>query len=87
MSKTVFGLQRRVVAAETSRAWKEAPHVGFTYEMNFTQLYDSLCEAKAKGISINTVILKLLASGVHDHKVSGKTSQLLSEYNEPKKSK
>jgi hypothetical protein len=29
----------------------------------------------------------LLASGVHDHKVSGKTSQLLSEYNEPKKSK
>ena len=29
----------------------------------------------------------MLASGVHDHKVSGKTSQLLSEYNEPKKSK
>jgi hypothetical protein len=29
----------------------------------------------------------VLASGVHDHKVSGKTSQLLSEYNEPKKSK
>ena len=25
--------------------------------------------------------LFLLASGVHDHKVSGKTSQLLSEYN------
>ena len=32
-------------------------------------------------------ITELLASGVHDHKVSGKTSQLLSEYNEPKKSK
>ena len=26
----------------------------------------------------------MLASGVHDHKVSGKTSQLLSEYNEPR---
>ena len=64
MSKTVFGLQRRVVAAETSRAWKEAPHVGFTYEMNFTQLYDSLCEAKAKGISINTVILKLITEAL-----------------------
>ena len=64
MSKTVFGLQRRVVAAETSRPWKEAPHVGFTYEMNFTQLYDSLCEAKEKGISINTVILKLITEAL-----------------------
>ena len=64
MSKTVFGLQRRVVAAETSRAWKEAPHVSFTYEMNFTQLYDCLLEAKTKGITINTVILKLITEAL-----------------------
>ena len=64
MSKTVFGLQRRVVAAETSRSWKEAPHVSFTYEMNFTQLYDCLHEAKTKGISINTVILKLITEAL-----------------------
>ena len=32
MSKTVFGLQRRGVAAETSRSWKETPHAMFTYK-------------------------------------------------------
>lgn len=40
MSKTVFGLQRRVVAAETSRSWKEAPHVSFTYEPVFRKARD-----------------------------------------------
>ena len=64
MSKSVFGLQRRVVAAETSRSWKETPHVSFTYEMNFTQIYDCLLEAKSKGITINTMLLKLITEAL-----------------------
>lgn len=32
MSKTVFGLQCRGIAAEASRAWKETPHAMFTYK-------------------------------------------------------
>ena len=32
--------------------------------MNFTQLYDCLLEAKTKGITINTVILKLITEAL-----------------------
>lgn len=64
MNKTVFGLQRRIVAAETSRSWKEAPHVSYIYEMNFTRLNDCLHEAKSNGITINTLILKIIAEAL-----------------------
>lgn len=64
MTKTVFGLQRRIIAAETSRSWKEAPHVSFTYEMNVTRLYDCLHEARTEGITINTVFLKIITEAL-----------------------
>ena len=64
MNKIVFGLQRRIVAAETSRSWKEAPHVSYIYEMNFTKLNDCLHEAKSRGITINTLILKIITEAL-----------------------
>ena len=64
MNKTVFGLQRRIVAAETSRSWKEAPHVSYIYEMNLTRLDDCLHEAKSSGITVNTLILKIIAEAL-----------------------
>ncbi len=64
MNKMVFGLQRRIVAAETSRSWKEAPHVSYTYEMNFTQLSDCMPEVKSSGVTMNTLILKIITEAL-----------------------
>lgn len=64
-----FGLQRKIVANMTSESWKNIPHVTYNYEADVTDLMTqvkkiNLGRSKADKITVNTLMLKVIAEGL-----------------------
>ncbi len=64
-----FGLQRKIVANMTSESWKNIPHVTYNYEADVTDLITeikkiNLHRSKENKITINTLMLKVIAEGL-----------------------
>ncbi|MDR1734432.1 MAG: 2-oxo acid dehydrogenase subunit E2 [Oscillospiraceae bacterium] len=64
-----FKMQRKIVANMTTEAWLRTPHAALVYEpdvTDFLSLYQNLRESDArwKGISLNTVFLKIITEGL-----------------------
>ena len=61
-----FGIARKIVSNMTSESWEQIPHATMTYEADVTELFAQCkklnegCTDKAKKITINTVMLKIL---------------------------
>ena len=64
-----FGIARKIVSNMTSESWEQIPHATMTYEADVTELFAQCkklnedCTDKAKKITINTVMLKILCEG------------------------
>lgn len=62
--------QRRMIAYRTTRAWKEIPHVAFTYEPDITDFYQEFerlregFRADGKALSLNTMLIKAVVEGL-----------------------
>lgn len=73
-TKTIhFGIQRKIVANMTSESWAAVPHAGPMAEFDVTDLLDKFNELRASGrlqhkLSINTLMLKIIAEGLKDAK-------------------
>jgi pyruvate dehydrogenase E2 component (dihydrolipoamide acetyltransferase) len=68
-----FDIQRRVVAHMTNKSWKNIPHVTINYEPDVTDFMDAFrrfrerrktTQPDAPHISVNTILLKLIAEGL-----------------------
>ena len=64
-----FDIRRKIVANMTTESWNEIPHVSYIYEPDATEFLIKLKEMNASGklrnkITINTVMLKVLAEGL-----------------------
>lgn len=64
-----FSLQRKIVANMTSESWKNIPHVAYNYEADVTDLVIEIKKINSgrtldKRITINTVMLKIIAEGL-----------------------
>lgn len=68
-----FGIQRKIVANMTSESWFTTPHAGPVAEFDVTDLLDTFEKLRASGrlqykLSINTLMLKIIAEGLKDAK-------------------
>lgn len=62
-------IQRKIIAFSTTKSWKEIPHVSFSYEPDITELYNLYkSEIKPFGLSLNTLILKIIVEGLKSAK-------------------
>ncbi len=62
---THFDIQRKIVSNMTSESWETIPHAAVNYEQNVTAFLDYFNkEIKPKGISLNTLILRVLVEGL-----------------------
>ena len=65
-----FGIARKIVSNMTTQSWDEIPHATLTYEADVTELFNESkklnadCTDKAKKITINTVMLKIICEGL-----------------------
>lgn len=64
-----FGLQRKVVANMTTESWQSIPHVTYQYEPDCTEMIRTLKKINAMRapedkISVNTLMLKIIAEGL-----------------------
>ena len=68
--KERFGIARKIVSNMTAESWETIPHVVVSYEADVTEFlkeYKKLnegCTDKAKKISINTVVMKIICEGL-----------------------
>ncbi len=64
--KTVhFDIQRKIVANMTSESWETIPHSAVNYEPDVTDFLNYFkSEIKTKGISLNTLVLKVIVEGL-----------------------
>ena len=71
-----FGIARKIVSNMTTQSWDEIPHATLTYEADVTELFNESkklnadCTDKAKKITINTVMLKIICEGLKAAPVS-----------------
>ena len=66
-----FGIQRKIVANMTSESWLATPHAGPVAEFDVTDLLDTFEKLRTCGrlqykLSINTLMLKIIAEGLKD---------------------
>ncbi len=64
-----FALPRQIIGNMTLAGWRHAPHAGFFFETDATQMLEMLREINAgrgadEAITINTVMLKIIAEGI-----------------------
>ena len=70
--KTPLTLQRRIVAAATSKAWRETPHVSFIYEPDITEFLKQFESYKRSdnnlGLipSFTAIVIKALIEGIKE---------------------
>ena len=68
--KERFGIARKIVSNMTAESWETIPHAVVSYEADVTEFmkeYKKLnegCTDKAKKISINTVVMKIICEGL-----------------------
>mgnify|MGYP000092758781 CR=1 FL=1 len=68
--KERFGIARKIVSNMTAESWETIPHAVIGYEADVTEFlkeYKKLnegCTDKAKKISINTVVMKIICEGL-----------------------
>jgi len=68
--KERFGIARKIVSNMTAESWETIPHAVIGYEADVTEFlkeYKKLnegCTEKAKKISINTVVMKIICEGL-----------------------
>ena len=68
--KTPLTLQRRIVAAATSKAWRETPHVSFIYEPDITEFlkqfesYRRSDNNRGFTTSFTAIVIKALVEGI-----------------------
>jgi pyruvate/2-oxoglutarate dehydrogenase complex dihydrolipoamide acyltransferase (E2) component len=65
----IFGIQRKIVANMTTESWETIPHVSYLYEPDVTAFFREfrkMNEGRAKDdrISVNTLMLKVIAEGL-----------------------
>ncbi len=62
---THFDIQRKIVANMTSESWETIPHSAISYEPDVTDFMNYYkANLKAEGISINTLMLKVMVEGL-----------------------
>lgn len=62
---THFDIQRKIVANMTSESWETIPHSAISYEPDVTDFMNYYkTTLKAEGISINTLMLKVMVEGI-----------------------
>ncbi len=66
---THFGIQRKIVANQTSASWKDVPHISYIYEPNVTKFVETVKDLNASGklpakMTVNTVMLKAISEGL-----------------------
>ena len=64
-----IGLPRQIIGNMTLAGWRHAPHAGFIYEADVTEMLETLREINAgrsaeDAITVNTVMLKIIAEGI-----------------------
>ncbi|MEZ3421543.1 MAG: 2-oxo acid dehydrogenase subunit E2, partial [Eubacterium sp.] len=68
--KERFGIARKIVSNMTSESWEQIPHSSLSYEADVTELLkecetlNEWCEDKAKKITVNTLMIKIICEGL-----------------------
>ncbi len=68
--KSVFGIQRKIVANMTVEGWREAPHCSYTFEPDLTEFYKKYAvfaeELKKEGkrVTFNMVMMKAICEAL-----------------------
>lgn len=70
VKEEIFGIARKIVANMTSESWESIPHGVVIYDADVTEFFDECkklnegCTDKAKKITINTVMIKIICEGL-----------------------